>query len=81
MAGERGDVMQGSRTGPISRPQPVPVYVAYFTAKPDGNGGIRYFPDIYGYDTASPSPIGADAPATRAGGRSGIVRMVEARGE
>jgi len=23
------------------------VLVTYFTAEPDGNGGIRYFPDIY----------------------------------
>jgi murein L,D-transpeptidase YcbB/YkuD len=29
---------------------PIPVYLAYFTAEPDGQGGIRFFPDIYRRD-------------------------------
>lgn len=35
-------------TVPLDRP--LPVYIAYFTAEPDDEGGIRYFPDIYGRD-------------------------------
>jgi murein L,D-transpeptidase YcbB/YkuD len=38
------------RTQQIALATPIPVYVAYFTAEPDGNGGIRYFPDIYHRD-------------------------------
>jgi len=29
---------------------PIPVYLAYFTAEPDGQGGIRFLPDIYQRD-------------------------------
>jgi murein L,D-transpeptidase YcbB/YkuD len=38
------------RTQQVALATPIPVYVAYFTAEPDGNGGIRYFPDIYHRD-------------------------------
>jgi len=48
---ERVDRMIASgRTETVSLPAPVPVYVAYFTAEPDGQGGIRYFPDVYHRD-------------------------------
>lgn len=30
--------------------EPIPIYVAYFTAVPDGEGGIRYYDDIYRRD-------------------------------
>jgi murein L,D-transpeptidase YcbB/YkuD len=32
---------------------PIPVYIAYFTAEPDGEDSIRYFPDIYHRDKSS----------------------------
>lgn len=35
---------------------PIPVYVTYFTAEPDGQGGIRYFPDVYHRDRGVPVP-------------------------
>jgi len=34
----------------VDLPQPIPVYLTYFTAEPDRTGGIRYFPDIYKRD-------------------------------
>lgn len=43
----RTDAMVAAgRTATVPMAAPVPVYVAYFTAEPDGEGGIRYFPDV-----------------------------------
>lgn len=43
-------------TKTISLETPIPVYVTYFTAEPDGLGGIRYFPDIYQRDDGAKAP-------------------------
>lgn len=45
-------------------PSPVPVYIAYFTAEPDGRGGVRYFPDIYHRDRGALVP-NAEGQCTR----------------
>jgi len=42
----------------VGLPQPIPVYVTYFTAEPDGNGGIRYFPDVYKRDMGATTSDG-----------------------
>ncbi len=53
----RTDAMvEAGQTVTVPLPEPVPVYVAYFTAEPDGLGGIRYFPDIYRRDAVSSAP-------------------------
>lgn len=36
---------------------PIPVYIAYFTAEPDDEGNMRYFPDIYKRDKAAVTPV------------------------
>ncbi|MDQ4420426.1 L,D-transpeptidase family protein [Sphingobium sp. DEHP117] len=36
--------------------EPIPVYVAYFTAEPDDDGTIGFFPDIYKRDRAAVAP-------------------------
>lgn len=46
----------GGATQKVTLDQPIPVYVAYFTAEPDDTGAIRYFPDIYKRDRAAVSP-------------------------
>lgn len=56
-------VVATGATKTVSLQTPIPVYVAYFTAEPDGRGGVRYFPDLYQRDG------GARAPAT--GGQCG----------
>ena len=43
-------VVAKGETTTIDVARPLPVYVTYFTAEPDGSGGIRYFPDIYKRD-------------------------------
>jgi murein L,D-transpeptidase YcbB/YkuD len=43
----------------------IPVYVAYFTAESDGQGGIRYLPDIYKRDQAALAPGGDGAQCGR----------------
>ena len=43
---------------PVPLADPVPVYITYLTAMPDG-GSIAYFDDVYGRDAAKM----ADAPA------------------
>jgi murein L,D-transpeptidase YcbB/YkuD len=50
-----GMVAAGS-TVTVPLAAPVPVYVTYFTAEPDGEGGIRYFPDVYHRDRGVPVP-------------------------
>ncbi|WP_336960794.1 L,D-transpeptidase family protein [Sphingobium aquiterrae] len=53
----RTDAMVAAgRTATVPMAAPVPVYVAYFTAEPDGEGGIRYFPDVYHRDRGMPVP-------------------------
>jgi murein L,D-transpeptidase YcbB/YkuD len=54
---KRADALVAAgRTTTVALAAPVPVYVAYFTAEPDGEGGMRYFPDIYQRDRAAPLP-------------------------
>ena len=43
-------------TQTLSLAAPIPVYVAYFTAEPDDEGNMRYFPDIYKRDKAAIAP-------------------------
>lgn len=43
-----------TRTVPLEAP--LPVYIAYFTAEPDGLGHVRYFPDVYGRDRGARVP-------------------------
>ena len=52
------------RTQSVKLRAPIPVYVAYFTAEPDGLGGIRYFPDIYRQDRGAQAP-GEDGRCSR----------------
>ena len=55
--------------------QKVPVYLTYFTAWPDNDGKIRYFPDIYERDRTLE---GARAIVARAYGGLSTVKIVEA---
>jgi murein L,D-transpeptidase YcbB/YkuD len=41
----------------VPLPQPVPVYLTYLTAQPDGQGGVRFLDDVYGRDEAGPREI------------------------
>jgi len=43
-------------TQTVSLRESLPVYVAYFTAEPDDDGTMRFFPDIYKRDRAALSP-------------------------
>lgn len=43
-------LVASGRTQTITLARPIPVYIAYFTAEPAGDGTIRYLPDIYGRD-------------------------------
>ncbi|ARR53412.1 L,D-transpeptidase [Rhizorhabdus wittichii DC-6] len=45
-----------TRTQTVPLAAPIPVYVTYFTAEPDGEGGVRYFPDIYKRDSGAKAP-------------------------
>jgi murein L,D-transpeptidase YcbB/YkuD len=38
----------------VPLPQPVPVYLTYLTAQPDGHGGVRFLDDPYGRDEPDP---------------------------
>jgi murein L,D-transpeptidase YcbB/YkuD len=49
-------MVAAGRTATVPLAAPVPVYVTYFTAEPDGEGGIRYFPDVYPRDRGAPTP-------------------------
>ena len=43
-------VVAGGKTTMISLAEPLPVYVAYFTAAAEEDGAIATFPDVYGRD-------------------------------
>ena len=43
-------LVESGETVTVSLEADIPVYIAYFTAEPDGEGGIRFFDDIYGRD-------------------------------
>lgn len=54
---ERVDALVATNeTRTLTLAQPVPIYVAYFTAEPDNKGGIRSFPDVYQRDKDSSAP-------------------------
>lgn len=38
----------------VPLPKPVPVYLTYLTAQPDGQGGVRFLDDAYGRDGSDP---------------------------
>lgn len=50
------------KTQTVSLREALPVYVAYFTAEPDDDGAMRFFPDIYKRDRAALSPPGGGEP-------------------
>ena len=47
---EFGEAIASGKTTRFAFDQPFPVYVAYWTVVPDGNGGVRKLADIYGRD-------------------------------
>jgi murein L,D-transpeptidase YcbB/YkuD len=56
---ERVDALIASKeTRTITLARAIPIYIAYFTAEPDGQDGVRYFPDIYGRDRRAAGPLG-----------------------
>lgn len=48
----------GGQTRTVELAEPIPVYVAYFTAEPGEDGTMRFFPDIYRRDRAALAPAG-----------------------
>lgn len=44
------EIVESGQTTRVDLPEPVPVYIGYFTAEPGSDGEIRYFEDIYGRD-------------------------------
>jgi len=44
------EIVEAGKTVALPVPQPIPIYVAYFTAEPDDLGNLRFFPDVYGRD-------------------------------
>ena len=53
---------------PVMLATPVPVYITYLTAMPDGQS-IAYFDDVYGRDKAQVASSGSSAGADTAAGR------------
>ena len=47
------------KTVTIPLSQSIPFYIAYFTAAPDGEGGIRFLADIYSRDGSAALPLAA----------------------
>ena len=44
----------------------LPVYIVYFTAWPDGRGGVQMWPDVYGYDAKQAAAAGRARPGASA---------------
>ncbi len=51
-------VVASGETRTVTLNEALPVYVAYFTAEPDDDGSMRFFPDVYKRDRAALSPPG-----------------------
>lgn len=49
-------IVASKRTITTALVRPIPVYVVYFTAEPDGLGDVRYFPDVYHRDKGASAP-------------------------
>ncbi len=50
-------LVESGATETVALDQPIPVYISYFTAEPDSDGTIRFYPDIYRRDLArAPTP-------------------------
>ncbi|MBL0768038.1 L,D-transpeptidase family protein [Sphingopyxis sp. DHUNG17] len=47
---EFGEAIASGKTTRFGFDEPFPVYVAYWTAVPDGKGGVKKFADLYGRD-------------------------------
>ena len=43
-------ILASGKSTTVDLAQPVPVYIAYFTAESDGHEGYRILPDIYRWD-------------------------------
>jgi murein L,D-transpeptidase YcbB/YkuD len=50
----------------VALKEKLPVYVVYFTAWPDGRGGARTFPDVYGYDAKQAGAVAKSRPSASA---------------
>ena len=57
-------MVEAGKTVTLPLAQPLPVYIAYFTAEPDGQGGVRYFPDVYDRDHSPPLTEGGSTGCT-----------------
>jgi murein L,D-transpeptidase YcbB/YkuD len=50
------DAMHSGEEQHVKLNAPIPVHITYFTAWVDGNGGLHFQPDVYGYDSKQPLP-------------------------
>ena len=63
-----GDALAGEETRSLPLPRPVPVWILYFTAWTEGDGVLRYGPDVYGFDRAQAEALrGAGSSDTLSG--------------
>jgi len=46
------DAMNAGEEKHVRLKEKIPVHIVYFTAWADENGGLRFQPDVYGYDGA-----------------------------
>lgn len=44
------EVIESGETTMAELAQPIPVFIAYFTAEPNGDGAVRWLDDVYGRD-------------------------------
>jgi murein L,D-transpeptidase YcbB/YkuD len=72
---ERVDAVLGTgRTRTVELVQPLPIYVAYFTAAPSATGEIEYYPDIYRRDPSVIAAAQASAENSECSVRAASVR-------
>ncbi|MHA6332828.1 L,D-transpeptidase family protein [Qipengyuania sp. CAU 1752] len=55
-------VVAAKKTRTLALARPVPLYIAYFTAEPAGEGAIRFLPDIYRRDGVAALKLPANRP-------------------
>ncbi|SDO64660.1 Murein L,D-transpeptidase YcbB/YkuD [Filomicrobium insigne] len=57
---EVGRRWSGAANGYVELEKKIPVHTAYFTAYASENGEVRYFPDLYGFDSRTARAMGGN---------------------
>jgi murein L,D-transpeptidase YcbB/YkuD len=68
----RAAMRAGTERG-VALPVPIPVHVAYFSVWVEGDGAVRFLPDVYGHDEAQLALMRGEGPWKRVAAAAGAM--------